>query len=137
MSEQAWPQEILKAQFIRLTTFRRTGVAVPTAVWFVLDADALLVTTMDSTGKAKRLRHTSRVTLCVSDRRGNAKGPELEGTAELLHDAAADEIRQRVAKRYGFQGKLMLTVVHAISSAVRRTAQRPVGIRIVRAAGTE
>jgi PPOX class probable F420-dependent enzyme len=134
MSDQPWPREIEQAQFIRLTTFRRSGVAVPTPVWFVLDGDALLVTTMDSTGKAKRLRHTPRVTVCVSDRRGNVKGPEFEATAELLPGDAAADVRQQVTKRYGLQGRIMLTVVHAITSARSRTPRNPVGIRIVRTA---
>jgi len=134
VSELPWPHEIEQAQFIRLTTFRRSGVPVPTPVWFVVDGDALLVTTMDSTGKAKRLRHTSRVTVCVSDRRGNANGPELEATADVLHDDAAVDVRVRVTKRYGLQGRLLLTVVHAITSARSRTPQHPIGIQIVRAA---
>lgn len=104
MTEQAWPPEIEQAEFISLTTFRRSGVAVATTVWFVVDANALLVTTMDTTGKAKRLRHTSRVTLCVCDRRGHVKGREYEGTAELLAGGVANDIRRRVIKRYGVRG---------------------------------
>jgi uncharacterized protein len=48
-------------RFISLTTFRRSGEPVSTPVWVVLNKSALLVTTQLSTGKIKRLRHTSRV----------------------------------------------------------------------------
>ena len=132
MSEQGWPAEIEQAEFIRLTTFRRSGIAVPTPVWFVPDGNALLVTTMDTTGKAKRLRHTSRVTVCVSDRRGGTKGPEIKATADLLTGADAVDVRKRVTRRYGFQGRVLLTIAHVVSSVRNRTPRHPVGIRIVR-----
>jgi uncharacterized protein len=132
MSEQSWPTEIEEAEFVRLTTFRRSGIAVPTTVWFVRDGNALLVTTMDSTGKAKRLRHTSRVTVCVSDRRGNMKGPEFEATAELVPGDAAVDIRRRVTKRYGFGGWVLLTLAHVAGLVRSRSPQHPVGIRIIR-----
>jgi len=134
MAEQSWPAEIEQAEFIRLTTFRRSGVSVSTTVWFVVDANALLVTTMDSTGKAKRLRHNPRVTLCVCDRRGNVNGPEFEATAELLPGEAAVDVRKRVMNRYGFEGRAMLAMGHVIGLLRSRKPQRPVGIRIVRAA---
>lgn len=133
MTEQPWPQVIQDAQFIKLTTFRRTGVRVATPVWFVVDGSALLVTTMESTGKAKRLRHTPRVTLAVCDRRGRVTGPEFDGTAELLPGEPATDIRRRVMKRYGFGGWILLTLAHVIGLARNRTGQKSVGIRITRA----
>jgi PPOX class probable F420-dependent enzyme len=132
VNEQPWPQAIEDAQFIRLTTFRRSGVGVATPVWFVVDGNALLVTTMGSTGKAKRLRRTARVTLAVCDRRGRVSGPEFEGNAELVPGEAATDIRRRVMKRYGFGGWILLTLAHVIGLARNRTGQTPVGIRIVR-----
>lgn len=56
--------------FIRLTTFRRTGEPVPTPVWVVPDGDHLSVFTPAGTGKLKRVRHTPRVTVAECSRRG-------------------------------------------------------------------
>lgn len=58
------------AKYIRLTTFRRSGLAVHTPVWVVRDGGRLLVTTVAGSGKVKRLAHTERVELAASDVRG-------------------------------------------------------------------
>ena len=57
--------------FISLTTFRNTGVGVPTTVWVGRDGDALLVTTPRGSGKVKRLRRDPRVELSPNSRFGN------------------------------------------------------------------
>ena len=57
-------------RFVSLTTYRRDGRGVATPVWVARDGDALVVITPEGTGKLKRLRHTSRVTLRPCDRRG-------------------------------------------------------------------
>ena len=58
-------------EFISLTTFRKSGVGVPTTVWVGRDGDALLVTTPRGSGKVKRLRRDPRVELSPSSRLGN------------------------------------------------------------------
>ena len=50
-------------KYVLLTTTRRSGVDVPTAVWVGRDGDELVVTTAATAGKTKRIRHTPRVTL--------------------------------------------------------------------------
>lgn len=137
MSELAWPRDIEQAEFILLTTYRRTGEGVSTPVWFLIDGDELLVTTMTSTGKAKRLRHSARVTLCACDRRGKVLGPEHGGTAELLPAQVGVDIRRRVINRYGLQGQILDTMMRVIGRLRSRTAQHPVGIRIVTGAPAE
>ncbi len=56
--------------FIALTTFRKSGVGVPTTVWVGRDGDALLVTTPRGSGKVKRLRRDPRVQMTPSGRLG-------------------------------------------------------------------
>lgn len=93
------------AKYVRLTTFKKDGTAVPTPVWLVRDGAHLLVITALGTGKAKRLRHTGRVLLAPCDGRGRVKPgvTEVEATAELLTDLADVERTQRLVKaRYGF-----------------------------------
>ncbi|WP_159808793.1 PPOX class F420-dependent oxidoreductase [Cellulomonas citrea] len=62
--------DLADAKYVLLTTFRRTGEPVQTPVWAVRDGDGLAVTTLDGTGKVKRLRHTPRATVQVCDMRG-------------------------------------------------------------------
>jgi PPOX class probable F420-dependent enzyme len=102
--------ELAKASYLRLTTFKRDGTAVPTPVWVVRDGERLLVITTSSTGKAKRLRHTPRVLAAVCDRRGRvAPGtPEAEGAAVVVTDpAAVDRLGDLLVRKYGLPARVM------------------------------
>jgi uncharacterized protein len=72
-----------------VTTFRRSGVGVPTGV-IVLKIDGrYFFTAPSSTGKIKRLAHTKRVTLQAGDKRGRATGgPVIDAVASSYSDAA-------------------------------------------------
>ncbi|OLT16650.1 F420-dependent oxidoreductase [Serinicoccus sp. CUA-874] len=107
-------------EFISFTTFRRNGEPVPTPVWVVplRDGERVGFYTTMGTGKTKRLRHTSRVTVQPCGRTGTLKpGTEpVEGTAEMVQGGADfDEVRAAVRAKYGWQtrvfrlvGKLMM-----------------------------
>lgn len=91
-------------RFISLTTFRRSGEPVSTPVWVVPNGSALLVTTQLSTGKIKRLRHTSRVELRPCDRLGRiADGVvPIAGVAEIREDEQSiRELNDAMVFKYG------------------------------------
>ena len=97
-------------KYVSLTTFRRSGAAVPTAVWAVHDGDALLVVTNAASGKVTRLRHTTRVTLTPCDVRGRtADDPEVtEAHAVVVEDPA--ELRRLqglLNEKYGLAARLV------------------------------
>jgi uncharacterized protein len=94
-----------QSKYIRLTTFRRDSTPVPTPVWQVRDGDRLLVITDGTTGKVKRLRHTPRVLIAVSDQRGRVKPgvQDVEGTAEMITDVPElDRLAVLLKNKYGF-----------------------------------
>jgi hypothetical protein len=98
-------ETLAAAKNIRLTTFKKDGTAVPTPVWLVRDGDHILAITSLTTGKAKRLRHTSRVLVAPCDSRGRVKPgvTDVEATAELLTDLAeVERVSGLVKARYGF-----------------------------------
>lgn len=78
-------------RFLLLTTFRKTGVAVPTPVWVARDGDALLVSTPKDSGKVKRIRNNPTVQLVPCGRMGKPKRGHhsVKGNAVILDDAAA------------------------------------------------
>ena len=93
------------ASFVSLTTFRRTGAGVSTPVWIARDGDDLIVTTPRRSGKVKRLRNDSRVTLVPCDRRGRVQegASVVEASARIVSDEDTVERLGRV-----FLGKYRL-----------------------------
>jgi PPOX class probable F420-dependent enzyme len=55
------PPSIHGQKYISLITFRKTGVPVPTPVWFGEEGDKLYVMTRSDSGKYKRIRNQPRV----------------------------------------------------------------------------
>mgnify|MGYP003116469110 CR=1 FL=1 len=96
-------------KYILLTTFKRDGTPVATPVWAVpLDGGDIGFWTSSGSGKAKRLAHTSRVTVQPCDARGNAKDgtSPTEATARVVSGDDMAEIRRKVTEKYGFMTKI-------------------------------
>lgn len=94
-------------QFISLTTFRRTGAAVATPVWFAEVGGRLYVTTDPDAGKVKRIRHTARVIVVPCTFRGQTLGPALEAQARLLTPAEYGAAEAALKAKYGLQWTLL------------------------------
>ena len=88
------------ATYVQLTTFRRSGAGVPTAVHVVLDGDEAFFRTWNTTGKAKRLRHTPDVRVARSTILGRPRGPALPARAYLLHGEASDRAARLLAREH-------------------------------------
>ena len=92
-------------KYILLTTFRRDGSPVSTPVWIVpLDGGKFGFTTSSGSGKAKRLAHTSHVTVQASDVRGRTKpgSSPMEATALIVQGPEYASIKAKVKSKYGF-----------------------------------
>lgn len=114
-------------KYLSLTTFRRGGEGVATAVWAVRDDHVLLVTTDGASGKVKRIRHTERVTLTPCDMRGRvAEGasPTEARAAVVIDPAVLDRLESLITTKYGLVGRLF-----ALGGRLRREGSR-VGLRI-------
>ena len=103
-------------QYLLLKTFRKDGAAVATPVWFAYGDGALYVMTTASTGKVKRIRNNSHVTMTPCDRAGKVigDGKEIEGDA---HELPAGEYTQAIAigllaHKYGLFYKLFTSVMN-------------------------
>ena len=88
-------------QYANLFTFRKSGDAVKTPVWFALrDGKAYVMTTMDS-GKVKRIRNNGRVLIGPSDRGGRPLGPTVEARARLLAPEEIAVAKDALDEKYG------------------------------------
>lgn len=93
---------------VRLTTFRRDGTPVGTAVNLAVDGDRVYFRTYAESGKFKRLRRNPHVEVAPSTPTGRATGPSMPAVAQLLHDA--DDLRAGTLidrKHRIFQGGLV------------------------------
>jgi PPOX class probable F420-dependent enzyme len=99
----AW-QVGLIAGLAALVTFRKSGEGVPTAVWVARDGDSLIVTTVDGTGKVKRIRNDSRVQLAPCSVSGkvasNAVWVDADATVEAMTSKSSDVLAAKYKLAY-------------------------------------
>lgn len=113
-------------KYVLLTTFRKDGRAVATPVWAVRDGDALVVWTVADSGKVKRLRRSSALTVAPCDFRGRPRGEAVAGHAVLTGPVTHDRhLRALMGRKYGLVGRLSM-----FGSRLRRGRDGTVGVRI-------
>lgn len=115
---------LAEEKYVRFTTYRRDGSAVASPVWIVaLDDGSYGFWTSTGSGKAKRLRHTSKVQLQPSDARGTVKaGSEsVDATARVVSsgDPHFAEVQRKIVAKYGFMTKVT-KVLNTIGGVVKR-----------------
>lgn len=85
-----------------LVTFRRTGEAMPSPVWFGLDdSGSAYVQTVHDAGKVKRLRNDSRALLAPSNARGRPTGPAIRAVGRVLPTEEWGHAEATLAAAYG------------------------------------
>lgn len=91
-------------EYLNLETYRRTGLAVRTPVWFAQDSDCIFIRTIEDSGKVKRIRNNPHVRIAPCDSRGGVLGAWVEAEARL---ASAEEEGRAVGLLRSKYGKLM------------------------------
>ena len=96
-----------KQAYLNLKTFRKTGIGVPTPVWFAEHEGVLYVRTIDGSGKVNRIRNHSNVQVAPCDSRGKLLGEWLEAQAHLVtNQGTIDLVDRLLNQKYGFQRTL-------------------------------
>lgn len=106
------------ATTISLETYKKSGAAVKTPVWLVVDGGTLYVRTDPTSGKAKRIRNNPRVRLAPSDFRGNVQGEWAEAEARFVDGPEVDRILKAFMKKYGLRASA-IGLWHRIRGAPR------------------
>jgi PPOX class probable F420-dependent enzyme len=94
------PSAISGQKYISLVTFRKTGAAIYTPVWFGESGGKLFVMSRSDSGKYKRLRNNARIRVAPCTVRGKITGPEFEGAGLILPPEAWPQARKTLAKKY-------------------------------------
>lgn len=111
---------LARERYISLATFRKTGAAVATPVWFVQPGATLYVYSDATAGKVKRIRNNPQVRFAACTLRGTVTGPAFEGRARLVMDAGEiSTIEAAITKKYGLTRRL-LRLANRLSCLVQR-----------------
>lgn len=100
---------IADEKYVLLTTFRKNGDAVSSPVWIVALAGGMAgFTTDEVSGKVKRIRNNTKVTLQPCNMKGKPKegSSVVDATAEVLLGADAQPTRDAIYKKYSLMTKL-------------------------------
>lgn len=114
---------IADEKYVLLTTFRKNGDAVPSPVWIVALADGKAgFTTDEVSGKIKRIRNNSKVTLQPCSMKGAPKAGSsiIDATAEVLLGADAQPTRDAIHKKYS-----LITKLFKVGELWRKVRRKP------------
>jgi PPOX class probable F420-dependent enzyme len=89
--------------YLSLETYRKSGIAVPTPVWFVEDQGILYVRTIANSGKVKRIRNNPQVRVTPCNMRGGLLGEWVDAQARLVDESATEKINRLFKRKYGIQ----------------------------------
>jgi PPOX class probable F420-dependent enzyme len=96
----AVPSEIHEQKYISLATFRKSGVAVHTPIWFAEENDRPYFMTCSKLGKYKRIRNNPKATIAPCTMRGKITGPEFPATVRILPPQEFQRVRRLINKKY-------------------------------------
>jgi PPOX class probable F420-dependent enzyme len=94
-------------KYCLFVTYRRTGEAVPTPVWFGLSDGNVYVRSDADAAKVKRIRNDPRARLAPCTARGKPLGPPAEGRARVLDQQADIDVAEAaLSANYGLGRKI-------------------------------
>lgn len=97
------PFEVLEGhQYMSLTTFRKSGEAVPTPVWFALVGGRVYVFTGLHSGKVKRIRNYPEVEIAPCGPRGGLLGDRVRAAARLMDEGESGIADRALREKYGW-----------------------------------
>jgi PPOX class probable F420-dependent enzyme len=108
-------------RYIILTTFRKSGAAVVTPVWFVQLGDTLYAYSDATAGKIKRIRNSPQARFAACTLRGAVTGPTFAGRARIVtNPREIGVIEAALTKKYGLERRL-LRLASRLNDLVRRS----------------
>jgi len=90
----------VQQQTVLLTTYRRDGTPVGTAVHIAVDGDRAFIRSWATSGKVKRIRNNPNVEIAPSTARGKPTGPAVHAHARLLQGEEAAYAAKTLAHKY-------------------------------------
>jgi uncharacterized protein len=98
--------QFLNQKYINLETYKKSGQAVHTPVWFVQDNGVIYVRTDKNSAKVKRVRNNPHARMMPCNIRGRPKGQWIDGTIQVANDYESQHASQLLNQKYGLRGKM-------------------------------
>jgi PPOX class probable F420-dependent enzyme len=95
-----FPNVARRKRFVSVATYRASGAAVATPLWFGWTDRGIAIVTPANAAKVKRLRRDSRVTVAPCRGQGRVTGPTAPARARILSGAEATAALRAIARRY-------------------------------------
>jgi len=96
-----------KQKYVNLETFKKSGQAVRTPLWFVEENGVLYMRTPAASAKVRRIRNNPHVRVVPSDVRGNLLGLWQDGEARLIDADEAKWVNDLIKRKYGLLKRLI------------------------------
>ena len=87
-------------KYLSLETYRKTGAAVATPVWFAEEDDRLYVYSLANAGKVKRIRNNPRVRIAPCSARGVVRGPWVDAEARIVEGREEEHGHKLLNRKY-------------------------------------
>ena len=92
--------DAVQGQYMLITTFRKNGEKVPTAVWYGRDGGKLYLFSLANAGKIKRVRNNPQVEVASCSMNGTAAGPMVQASARILPRGEEAVARRALRRHY-------------------------------------
>ena len=107
-------ERIGEAKTILLTTYRRNGTPVGTAVHVVRVGDRLFMRTYDPSGKVKRMRNNPDVEIATSKMNGTPTGSPIHARVVFLHGDDETVARKAINHKYPISQRYLVPWFHRL-----------------------
>jgi uncharacterized protein len=99
---------------VLLTTYKRDGTPVGTAVNIAVEGDLAYFRTWDTAWKLRRIRNNPEVQLAPSTARGKPTAPAIEARARVLEGEGSARAGKLLASKYPALHGLLVPLVHRL-----------------------
>ncbi|MDX2040858.1 MAG: PPOX class F420-dependent oxidoreductase [Acidobacteriota bacterium] len=100
-------EQFANQNYFNLESYRKSGEAIRTPLWFVQDGDTLYFYTVAHSFKVTRLKNNPRCRVASCDIRGNLKGEWVDASARLLDTAEASRADNLLNQKYGLSKRIL------------------------------
>ncbi|HJQ28821.1 MAG TPA: PPOX class F420-dependent oxidoreductase [Rubrobacter sp.] len=99
---------------VLLTTYKRDGTPVGTAVNIVVEEDHAYFRTWDTAWKFRRIRNNPEVEFAPSTALGRSTGPAIRARARVLEGEESARARRLLARKYPVSHGILVPLLHRL-----------------------